>query len=675
MQALNGKAPLEGGNTAENNRESLESRIGLYWLHRAGVAALVFGFAFLMMYSVQTFAPLLKIVTGVLASIALIGTGEFMARCKEKRWFGHGLAAGGWSLAYFSAYAAYYIAESKVISSLPLETGLLLGVAGGSMLFAVRARSELIAILSVALAGISILFSEPGLSGDISFLILAVSASILGNTQGWRRLFSFAMAICYFGHYYSSSILLGSAASAEDRLFSALMVSFIWLSFSMGIGYYIRGSAADRSYSTTISYWNAACFSFGLFIFCKGLDPNILETILAAAGAVYMGMARWLRKREESVLSTVHFLLGLSLINGAKAMRFSGLEVLTLDVMQIWLLMVLGLKYDIRAFRLVGAYLSCTFIFEWLGDFNRTEYGALAIPAFGFRSIAHTKLALCALAAFSHIAVVAHKVSRTYEKFSYGAANILYSLASIQIESSSNASLPLILQSCVNLVLGLKLSEALYSGLGFVLFCGAWSVTLCSTGTWSTAAIGLAVVVFYAMFAIARSDFRSTKARVAGDLMLLAAYSGTTLLTLLLWEKMNSTYLSLAFGLEGLLLLSAAFLLKELTFRTQAFGVIAILVGKLLLFDFLNRGTVERIVSFLGAGVTLLLSSYVYGLGTNAFAVRPNVIKSEDETEIEAGPDVLEPDVLEPADTESGTRLDTSRVEADLLKDVDRARN
>lgn len=485
MQALNGKVPGEGGNNSGNKMESLESRIGLYWLHRAGIATLVFGFVFLMMYSVQTFGPLLKIVTGLFASIALIGSGEFMARSQEKRWFGHGLAAGGWSLAYFTAYAAYYIAESKIISSLPLETGLLLGVAGGSMLFAVRARSELIAILSVALAGMSILFSEPGLSGDISFLILAVSASILGNTQGWRRLFSFAMAICYFGHYYSSSVLLGEPFNPQDKLFSALMVSFIWLAFSTGIGYYIKGSAADRSYSTAISYWNAACFSFGLFVFCKGLDANILETILAAAGAVYMGMARWLRKRDETVLSTVHFLLGLALVNGAKAMRFSGLEVLTLDVMQIWILMVLGLKYDIRAFRLVGAYLACNFIFAWSGDFNRTEYGGQAIAAFGFKSFAHTKLALCALIAFSHIAVVAHRVSRAYERLFYGATNLVYTMAAVQIETGSNASLSLIFQSCVNLVLGLKLSDALYSGLGFVLFCGAWSVTLCSTGTWS----------------------------------------------------------------------------------------------------------------------------------------------------------------------------------------------
>ncbi|MBL0187446.1 MAG: DUF2339 domain-containing protein [Candidatus Obscuribacter sp.] len=58
---------------------------------------------------------------------------------------------------------------------------------------------------------------------------------------------------------------------------------------------------------------------------------------------------------------------------------------------------------------------------------------------------------------------------------------------------------------------------------------------------------------------------------------------------------------------------------KEKTLRAQAFAVIFILVSKLLFVDLANRGTLERIVSFIGAGVTLILSVYVYALGTNAF--------------------------------------------------------
>lgn len=126
---MNGQAPPS----------ALESKIGLFWLNRMGIAMLVLGFAFLMMFSVQQFGPMhyfephLKILAGAVASAVLLFAGKTIGSKDERRWFGHGLAAGGWSLAYFTTYAAYYIPESKIINSLPLETGLLLAIALASL--------------------------------------------------------------------------------------------------------------------------------------------------------------------------------------------------------------------------------------------------------------------------------------------------------------------------------------------------------------------------------------------------------------------------------------------------------------------------------------------------------------------------------------------------------------
>ena len=59
------------------DKESLEARIGLYWLHKLGIVSIVLGVAFLIMYSFQYFAPALKLLTGcgVSASLILLGTG------------------------------------------------------------------------------------------------------------------------------------------------------------------------------------------------------------------------------------------------------------------------------------------------------------------------------------------------------------------------------------------------------------------------------------------------------------------------------------------------------------------------------------------------------------------------------------------------------------------------
>ena len=98
----------------DKNIASLESRIGLYWLHKLGIVTLVFGIVFLITYSIQLSSnpllmPLFKLSIGFAVSIALLFLGKKMSVKEKEKWYGHGLTAGGWSLAYFTTYAAYYI--------------------------------------------------------------------------------------------------------------------------------------------------------------------------------------------------------------------------------------------------------------------------------------------------------------------------------------------------------------------------------------------------------------------------------------------------------------------------------------------------------------------------------------------------------------------------------------
>ncbi|MBK9205701.1 MAG: DUF2339 domain-containing protein [Candidatus Obscuribacter sp.] len=91
----------------------------------------------------------------------------------------------------------------------------------------------------------------------------------------------------------------------------------------------------------------------------------------------------------------------------------------------------------------------------------------------------------------------------------------------------------------------------------------------------------------------------------------------------LLNAKVPSTYLTLSFGIEGLSLMAAAWMLKEKTLRAQAFAVIFILVSKLLFVDLANRGTLERIVSFIGAGVTVVKQG---GIGSSQRGLPPATV-------------------------------------------------
>ncbi len=104
--------------------ESLEMRVGSYWLVRIGVAILLTGLVFLATYLYQTITPRLGPAgkTGLLylASGALLGLGAWLSRrAKEPRMqnFASVVEAGGLAAVFFTTYAAHYLPGLQIISS------------------------------------------------------------------------------------------------------------------------------------------------------------------------------------------------------------------------------------------------------------------------------------------------------------------------------------------------------------------------------------------------------------------------------------------------------------------------------------------------------------------------------------------------------------------------------
>jgi len=176
------------------------------------------------------------------------------------------------------------------------------------------------------------------------------------------------------------------------------------------------------------------------------------------------------------------------------------------------------------------------------------------------------------------------------------------------------------MQTGLCLYFGLKLKDQFYASIGVFSFIGCAIATYLHYPLWSSLATGLEVAIFYALYLYEHMQRKNHGTSFESDcISKIAPHAATILLTAFLYKEVTGMYLTLSLGIEGLALMTAAFVLKEKTFRTYAFSVIAIMLTKLLFFDLAHRGTLERIVSFIGAGVTLLLSSYVYALGTHAF--------------------------------------------------------
>lgn len=87
---------------------------------------------------------------------------------------------------------------------------------------------------------------------------------------------------------------------------------------------------------------------------------------------------------------------------------------------------------------------------------------------------------------------------------------------------------------------------------------------------------------------------------------------GTALLTAFLWGQVSGKILTMAWGLEGLLLLGAGFPLRLRALRLSGLALLLICVCKLFLYDLRNLESLYRTLSFIALGAILLGVSWIY---------------------------------------------------------------
>lgn len=86
----------------------------------------------------------------------------------------------------------------------------------------------------------------------------------------------------------------------------------------------------------------------------------------------------------------------------------------------------------------------------------------------------------------------------------------------------------------------------------------------------------------------------------------------TVTLSALLWHQFPGGLRTIAWGVEGLLLLAAGFPLRQRVLRLEGLSVLALSILKLFLYDLRNLETMHRILSFIALGLILLGVSWLY---------------------------------------------------------------
>lgn len=199
---------------AQEKGESFETEIGLKWLGRIGILALVFGVAFFLKYAFDNdwIGEAGRVAIGIFTGMALIYLGDYLRQ--KYTTYAATLIGGGIAVLYLSIYSSF--AYYKLLDQVPAFAAMMIVTAIGAFL-AIRYERISLAILAILGGFLTPLLLSTGVNNQVGLFsymtILNLGILAISFFRNWQKLNLFgllATLFLYFGwsaSYYDLSAL------------------------------------------------------------------------------------------------------------------------------------------------------------------------------------------------------------------------------------------------------------------------------------------------------------------------------------------------------------------------------------------------------------------------------------------------------------------------------------
>ncbi len=303
--------------------DTLELRIGQFWLAKAGIVVLAIGIIFLLTFPYRNLPPILPSLMGYVA-VGIILFLSFIWK-KTLSYLSRYLLGGGLAFLYFSTLRLHYFSVQSVITSKFLLIFLLLIVVTISLVTAIRIRSPYFAGLALSLGYITAILA--GYSYAVFLLLLVFSAvSVFFKLHyQWKSLMIYSLILTYFMHFmwFINNPFLGNVLLfVSGPLANIYFILLYMLVYATGILVRTRDLPED-SFVIASTFLN--CFAgFGLFLIIsvtRFSGSLFFEHLLASVVFLGLSVAFWLR--EKSKYSTFFYaILGYAALSVAIIVHF-----------------------------------------------------------------------------------------------------------------------------------------------------------------------------------------------------------------------------------------------------------------------------------------------------------------------------------------------------------------
>ncbi len=233
-ESSSGSSPERGSRMPFDLENLGDPRSGEWWLNKLGIGLLLFGVAFLFMYSVEKgwLTPPVQVGIGLTIGTALLGIG--LRIYEDRRAFSQVLLGGGIGALYITGFAAFQL---YALVPYPLAFAFMVAVTLLAYVLSLQ-QNEVPLSLVGALGGLGTPFLLYNESGTLSGLVLYTCLILAGMVtvyfyKGWISLLavSFAAGWLVFLVGYVNDFSFRAVPSLGDRWTLELGVAFAGLLF------------------------------------------------------------------------------------------------------------------------------------------------------------------------------------------------------------------------------------------------------------------------------------------------------------------------------------------------------------------------------------------------------------------------------------------------------------
>ncbi|MBV9085262.1 MAG: DUF2339 domain-containing protein, partial [Acidobacteriaceae bacterium] len=594
--------------------EEWEAIVGGSILNKVGALVLVIGIALFLGYSFTWMGPAGRASISAVLSIAMLVAGVAIERRERYKTFARGLIGAGWAGLYATAYAMYALPAARVIDN-PFAGSVLLLIGAAGMI-AHSLRYHVQAITSVAyfaaFAALAVTPSTP--FSVVSLIPLAASLLYLAWRFEW-----YTMAL--FGLLATYGTLISRGESNAALYVSQSLFTVYWLLFegfdllrlrrratSVALGWIFPLNAFAFLFLSESAWharaphelWRMAAFTALLFL-ASALARFVLTPPATAGMDPATRLAQGTFEAPLAVSTVLAALAILGRVHGFWAMFWLAVEA--------ELLYLAGVKLQLTFLRALGAIaLAFSLINVWGKSWNQRQ-GQRIIHLFGLQPYVWTPVVLF----HAFLFYLNRLLWRAHPIFSFAGSTLIGIVLASEFPAPYDC-LAIVAFTWALLEFGLRNQLLEFRIQAYVAaFEAVWLAIVADHNTNLTAVARLSAtaIVIALLFA---AQFRLPETGLAEERRGRDIFSALAsfLLAALLYHEVSGSALTVSWGIEGVLLLVAGFLVQERILRLEGLVVLFICMMKLFLYDLRNLETMARILSFIALGVFMLGISWVY---------------------------------------------------------------